>query len=104
MMRFTTRHDMLSTSETHSYVAFMKRRDFLAGLAASLQLKAAQLPANKNIKWALSLALWNHFQRPPFTEILDVMRDTGFIGIRVTQFPGFLKAYDVTQAQIEKEI
>jgi sugar phosphate isomerase/epimerase len=82
----------------------MKRRDFLAGLAASLQLKAAQLPANKNIKWALSLALWNHFQRPPFTEILDVMRDTGFIGIRVTQFPGFLKAYDVTQAQIEKEI
>jgi sugar phosphate isomerase/epimerase len=82
----------------------MKRREFLAGLAASLQLKAASLPANKNVKWALSLALWNHFKRPPFTEVLDVMRDTGFIGIRLTQFPGFLKAYDITPAQIEKEV
>jgi sugar phosphate isomerase/epimerase len=82
----------------------MNRRQFVAGLAASLQLKAAQLPANKNVKWALSLALWNHFDKPPFTEILDIMKDTGFIGIRLTQYPGFLKTYDVTPAQIEKEI
>ena len=80
----------------------MNRRQFVAGLAAALQLKATQLPANKNVKWALSLGLWNHFERPPFTEILDVMKDTGFIGIRLTQYPGFLKTYDVTAAQIEK--
>src|ERR1044071_1875439 len=82
----------------------MNRRKFIGSLAAALQLKAAQLPANRNVKWALSLALWNHFEKPPFTEILDIMKDTGFIGIRLTQYPTFLKTYDVTPAQIEKEI
>src|SRR5205823_2123702 len=57
----------------------MNRREFVAALAASLQLKATQLPANKNVKWALSLGLWNHFRPTPFTEVLDVMKDTGFI-------------------------
>src|SRR5204863_3829389 len=82
----------------------MNRRQFLAGLAASLQLKAAQLPANNNIKWALSLGLWNHFKPTPFTDILDVMKDTGFIGIRLTGYPSFLKTYDLTAAQMEKEV
>jgi inosose dehydratase len=82
----------------------MNRRNFLAGLAASLRLRAEQLPANKNIKWALSLGLWNHFRKVPFTDVLDVMKDTGFIGIRLTGYPGVLKTYDITQAQMEKEV
>jgi inosose dehydratase len=82
----------------------MNRRKFMAGLAASLTAKAAQLPANRNVKWALSLGLWNHFQRVPFTDILDMMKDTGFIGIRLTSFPSCLKAYDLTAAQMEKEV
>jgi inosose dehydratase len=82
----------------------MNRRQFVAGLAASLQLKAAQLPANQNVKWALSLGLWNHFKPVPFTEVLDVMKDTGFPGIRLTGFPGVLKTYSITAAQMEKEV
>ena len=34
----------------------------------------------------------------PFTDILDVMKDTGFIGIRMTQFPQILKTYNITAA------
>jgi inosose dehydratase len=82
----------------------MKRREFLGGLAASAAFAASRLPANKNVKWAVSLGLWGHFRRVPFTDVLDVMRDTGFIGIRLTGFPGVLKTYDITQAQMEKEI
>ncbi len=72
-------------------------------MAASLAGAAQKLPANQNVKWAVSANLWNHFQPVPFTEILDVMRDTGFIGIRMTQFPAILKTYDMTVAQMEKE-
>src|SRR5690348_3492362 len=82
----------------------MNRRTFLTGLAAALELKAARLPANKNIKWALSLGLWNHFRKTPFTDVLDMMRDTGFIGIRLTGFPGVLKTYGITPAEMEKEV
>ena len=65
---------------------------------------ASRLPANKNIKWAVSAGLWSHYPRGPFTDILDVMRDTGFIGIRLTGFPGILKAYGLAAAQMEKEV
>src|SRR6202158_4121350 len=82
----------------------MQRRKFLASLAVGLASAATRLPANKNVKWALSLGLWNQFRPWPFTDILDVMRDTGFIGIRVTGFPGFLKTYDLTPSRLEKEI
>ena len=47
-------------------------------------------------KWGLGSNLWNYFPRVPFTDILDVMRDTGFIGLRLTQFPQILKTYDIT--------
>ena len=56
------------------------------------------MPANKNVKWALGSNLWNSFPPVPFTDILDVMRDTGFIGIRLTQFPQILDKYKMTQA------
>ena len=82
----------------------MTRRTALTALAASMARAAERLPANKNMKWALSLNLWNHFQPVAFTDILDVMRDTGFIGIRVTQFQGFLAKYKLTIPQIEKEL
>jgi inosose dehydratase len=81
----------------------MNRRAFLASLSASFAAAAAKLPANKNIKWAVSAGLWGHFRKVQFTDILDMMRDTGFIGVRLTGFPGILKTYDITAAQMEKE-
>src|SRR6516165_2883009 len=85
----------------------MTRRATLAALTAlalPLARAAAKLPANRNVKWALGSNLWNYFPRVPFTDILDVMRDTGFIGIRVTQFPQILKKYDITTEQLRKEV
>ncbi|MBI3682831.1 MAG: TIM barrel protein [Acidobacteria bacterium] len=81
----------------------MNRRAFLASVSASLASAAGRLPANKNIRWAVSAGLWGHFKPVAFTDILDVMRDTGFIGIRLTGFPGILKTYNITAAQMEKE-
>ena len=80
------------------YSVLMHRRAFLASLSA------AAAPANSNVKWALSAALWSHFRPVPFTEILDIMKDTGFIGIRLTGFPGVLKTYNLTAAQMEREV
>lgn len=84
----------------------MTRRDILAALGAlalPLARAAAKLPANRNVKWALGSNLWNSFPRVPFTDILDVMRDTGFIGVRLTQFPQILTTYNMTQADLERE-
>ena len=82
----------------------MNRRAFLGTLAASLSAAASRLPANKNVKWAVSLGLWSHFKPVPFTDVLDVMKDTGFIGIRLTGFPGVLKTYDITASAMEREV
>jgi inosose dehydratase len=82
----------------------MLRRQFLATFAAALATAARRLPANKNIRWALSANLWNHFKPVPFTDILDVMADTGFIGVRMTQFPGILEKYGLTVSQLETEL
>ncbi|MBI3207787.1 MAG: TIM barrel protein [Candidatus Solibacter usitatus] len=88
----------------------MKRREFLSTLSASMTAAAStahaagRLPANKNVKWALSFALWNHFRKTPFTDILDVMKDTGFIGMRVTGFPSFLTRVGISTGEIEKEL
>lgn len=80
------------------------RRAFLASLAAGLAQAAAGLPANRNIKWALSAGLWTHYPPGPFTDILDVMKDTGFIGLRLTGFPGVLKQYGLSPSQMEREV
>jgi sugar phosphate isomerase/epimerase len=82
----------------------MTRRTVLATLAASLARAAGRLPANKNVRWAVSANLWNAFPRVPFTDILDIMRDTGFIGIRMTQFPQILTTYNLTVPQFEREV
>jgi inosose dehydratase len=82
----------------------MNRRQFLAGLGTSLARAAERLPANRNVKWAVSAGLWSHYPKGPFTDILDVMRDTGFIGVRLTGYPGILKTYSMTASQLEKEV
>jgi len=81
----------------------MTRRTALALFGATLARAANRIPANKNLKWALGSNLWNSFPPVPFTEILDIMKDTGFIGIRLTQFPQILKKYDITAAQMRAE-
>lgn len=80
------------------------RRTALTLLAATLARAAGRIPANKNVKWALGSNLWNFFPHVPFTDILDVMKDTGFIGVRVTQFPKILQTYDITAARMKQEV
>src|ERR1700756_5671675 len=82
----------------------MTRRTCLMTIAALLARAAERLPANQNVKWALGSNLWNYFPPCPFTDILDIMRDTGFIGIRLTQFPQILTKYKITAAQMEAEV
>jgi sugar phosphate isomerase/epimerase len=82
----------------------MIRRKALLGLAGALARAAAKLPANRNVKWALGSNLWNSFPGSRFTDILDVMRDTGFIGLRLTQYPQILTKYDITEKQMEDEV
>ena len=82
----------------------MTRRQALAALATTLARAAGRLPANRNVKWGLGSNLWNSFARVPFTDILDVMKDTGFIGLRLTQFPQILETYNITSSQMRKEV
>src|SRR5689334_24205050 len=81
----------------------LSRREAMGLLAGALAAAASRLPANKNVKWGLGTNLWNYFPRVPFTDILDVMRDTGFIGARVTQFPQILTTYNITAEEMERE-
>ena len=80
------------------------RRTALALFASTLARAAGRLPADKNVKWALGSNLWNYFPHVPFTDILDVMKDTGFIGVRVTQFPQILKTYNISTEQMKTEV
>ncbi len=82
----------------------MTRRDSLFALCAAFMAAAERLPAHRNIKWALSTSLWNSLPGTRFTDLLDVMRDTGFIGMRLTQFPGILKKYGLTEETLEAEL
>jgi len=82
----------------------MTRRDSLFVLATAMMRTAQKLPANHNVRWGLGASLWNSFPGTPFADILDVMRDTGFIGIRMTHFPAILKQYDLTEAKLETEL
>jgi sugar phosphate isomerase/epimerase len=82
----------------------MTRRQCLALAGATLVRAAGRLPANRNVKWALGSNLWNYFPPVAFTDILDVMRDTGFIGVRLTQFPQILDKYKITAMDMEREV
>lgn len=88
-------------------LGMISRRDFIASLSvlpAALAAAEDQLPANRNVKWALSSALWNSQPPCPFTDILDDMKATGFIGLRVTSFPQILDRFKLTAAQMQAEV
>jgi sugar phosphate isomerase/epimerase len=70
------------------------------GLAQAQNAK----PANRKIKWALSEALWRYYPTAPFTDVLDTMRETGFIGVRLASFPRLLSDYHLTAAQMLAEV
>src|SRR5262245_29048314 len=82
----------------------MKRRDFVAALAATLTSLRTGEAAERNISWALSLGLWNILAPARFTEVLEVMKDTGFTGIRMTSFPGCLESYNLTIPVLHREL
>ena len=85
----------------------LNRRDFIASLSllsATLARAQSSLPANRNIKWAVSSNLWNYFPGSKFTDIFDVMSQTGFPGIRLANFPGVLNKYGMTAAQLHTEM
>lgn len=82
----------------------MTRRESLVTLAAFFQDVGKRLPANRNVKWALGSNLWNSYPGTRFTDILDVMRDTGFIGLRLTQYPQILQKYSITEEQLQREL
>jgi sugar phosphate isomerase/epimerase len=82
----------------------MTRRIAIQGIAALLGRAAEQLPANRRVRWALGSNLWNSYPGVHFTDILDVMRDTGFIGLRLTQYPQILTKYNITPEQLEAEV
>src|ERR1700677_1720357 len=90
----------------------INRRDLLAsvpalsvGLAAANPFSAAAEPAltNKNVRWAVSTNIWTH-SKGPFTNVLDVMKQTGFTGVRLTGFPRILDNYGLTEAQLQTEV
>jgi inosose dehydratase len=87
------------------------RRNFLisvptvaAGLAINPSFAAEYIkPANKNIKWAVSTNIWDQ-TKAPYTETLDDMKETGFIGVRLRGFPHILERWGLTQAQLYNEL
>jgi inosose dehydratase len=92
----------------------MKRREFLAASGSMLaafreRLGAAGLVGERNIRWAVSMFLWTSTQwqddaPAPFTEMLDVIRDTGFDGFRLTGWPQSLERYRMPAPVLEKEL
>ena len=92
----------------------MRRRDLLAALgaqAARLALIREQTAsaAGPNIKWAVSMFLWTSTQWPdrapvPFTDMLDVIKDTGFDGFRFVGWPDSLRKYDLSLSFLDREL
>src|ERR1700761_4614864 len=89
----------------------LNRRHFLvsaplvaAGLSVNAPTAAAYTPpANKNIKWAVSTNIWDQ-TKAPYTETLDDMKETGFIGVRLRGFPHILDRWGLTKSQLHGEL
>jgi sugar phosphate isomerase/epimerase len=92
----------------------MKRREALAAMAAYLgplreageRLYGAARP---NIRWCVSSFLWTSTMWQdtgtlPYTEMLDVIRDTGWDGYRFTGWPGIVSRIGMDLGQLEKEL
>jgi Beta-lactamase len=92
----------------------MRRREFTAAMAASLAAlrergEAMTASLRPNIKWCVSSFLWTSTQWPdkgtlPYTEMLDVIRDTGFHGYRFTGWPAILDRIGMDLSQLEREL
>jgi inosose dehydratase len=92
----------------------MNRRQLLSAAAASLgvlrgRANALFAPSRPNIQWCVSSFLWTSTQWSdtgtlPYTEMLDVIRDTGFNGYRFTGWPGILSRIGMDLSQLEKEL
>src|SRR5579864_5335933 len=92
----------------------MKRRELLAVLgakAAALALlrERAEAAAGPNLKWAVSMFLWTSTQWPdhapvPFTDMLDVIKDTGFDGFRFVGWPEALEKFALSLAFLDREL
>lgn len=92
----------------------MKRREFLSATAlalAHLRERAAAFAPDqqKNLRWAVSSFLWTSTIWPdqgtlPYTDMLDVIRDTGFNGFRLTGWPGVLDRIGMPLSQLDREL
>jgi len=92
----------------------MTRRQFLAAAAAALaslkdRIEAAAQPGDRNILWSVSMFLWTSTQwkndgSARFTDMLDVIKDTGFDGFRLTGWPQSLERYGMQVPVLEKEL
>lgn len=88
------------------FVAILSMAGMTSGMIAPIVTAqtAADKPANRNIKWALSEALWRSYPPGPFSDVLDLMQETGFIGVRLASFPRVLDNYHLTEAQMLNEV
>jgi len=93
--------------------AAMRRREAVMAMAAALggmrERAAAAAGGRPNIKWCVSSFLWTSTQWAdegtlPYTEMLDVIRDTGFNGFRLTGWPGVLGRIGMDLTQLEREL
>jgi sugar phosphate isomerase/epimerase len=92
----------------------MQRRQFLAAAGAALaglrrRVEAAQGADGRNLRWAVSMFLWTSTvwgegSSARFTDMLDIIRDTGFDGFRLTGWPQSLKTYGMPAPVLEKEL
>ena len=84
----------------------------MAASAAALAVirdRAEAAGGRPNIKWCVSSFLWTSTQWAdtgtlPYTEMLDVIRDTGFDGFRFTGWPGILNRIGMDLGQLEREL
>jgi inosose dehydratase len=92
----------------------MRRRDLLAALGARAAALAAfrekaEAASGPNLKWAVSMFLWTSTQwgdraPVPFTDMLDVVKDTGFDGFRFVGWPEALEKYDLSMSFLDREL
>ena len=92
----------------------MRRRDLLAALGARAAALAAfresaEAAGGSNLKWAVSMFLWTSTQwgdraPVPFTDMLDVVKDTGFDGFRFVGWPEALEKYDLSLSFLDREL
>src|SRR5579872_7092895 len=92
----------------------MTRRALLSALGARAALLAstrerAAAAVGPNLKWAVSMFLWTSTQwgdraPVPFTDMLDVIKDTGFDGFRFVGWPASLEKYDLSLPFLDREL